>query len=387
MLISARTNSRGSDRARGCSAEVKYQGLACGIRYDLEGEPAGEAALELELDHADALPGPLDEDTFSMAVVAVVRDCYFLVRFPHVSVCSRLTRMATVLLVIFMTLGFQVFLLTEIKRFVTAKAVHDIRVAYETFENFTYLCPEHPENCYKLPNCPANCFRGLHSKRPNATVMFQRLAKMTEIQQANACRIPLSQPHFFCTVLFLWSISVLIEVRKTWNTTLRIMTLPSVPSMESAIVYDNEEVAGMRSSTIVGLTSYVKLFFLVVQLIRVSIALYLLWIGCRWLLGTNSFSDLILNAVALEFVVCIKEMFYNALMPNRNKLDLENTMVPRYPAKIPPSFVTFIQTLLFIVMCLAWSVSYMLYFQQVLPNYNWDVHETCANYIKQRYAA
>jgi len=41
---------------------------------------------------------------------------------------------------------------------------------------------------------------------------------------------------------------------------------------------------------------------------RTIITCLLLWLGCRWLLATNNFADLVLNAVALEFILSTKTM-------------------------------------------------------------------------------
>jgi len=334
--------------------------------------------------------GPLDEDTFGMAVVALVRDSYFLSRHPHLGRCSRLTRIATTLMVLFMTVGFQVFILSEIKRFVSSKAVHDIRNAYEKFENATYLCPEHPENCFRTFT---NHNRGRPESKPSEEVMYQRLSSMPETDQLEACSIPLSQPYFFFAVLVVWTTTVLREVRSTYTSTMRIVSIRTTLNMANALLYEDADddgraadAAHSHKATIVGLTRDFKIFFVWMQVMRLGIALYLLWIGCRWLLATNQFSDLILNAVALEFVLCLKEMFYTALMPERNKVDLIDTIVPQYPRTMPASSNTFMQTIFYVVVSFVWVILYMRYFQQVLPSYNFDVHAPCVRYIVHRYA-
>lgn len=382
-LWSARKDSARSNASSVSTSQ--YEGLD-EFDSDSDGERSTEATGHS--DHAMQDDAPLDPDTFGMAVVALVRDSYFLDRHPGQGSCHRLSRVSTTLITLFVTMGFQVFLLEEIKRFVSAKAVHDIRVAYEKYENATYLCPEFPENCYKTFT---NHNRGKLEHKPNATVMNERLSRMPEEDQATACRIPLSQPFFFWAVLTLWTTTVLRELRRIYTGTMRIMTIATTDSMANALMYDDGEDGHQGHKRthkvhIVGLTITIKLFFGLMQVCRFAIAVYLLWIGCRWLLGTTEFGDLILNAVALEFVLNLKEMFYLAFMPERNKIDLNDTSLPPYPRTIQPSFQTFIQTGVYMAVPFLWAALYMRYFQQVLPNYNWDVHDPCVHYIEKRYA-
>merc|ERR1711862_456298 len=79
-----------------------------------------------------------------------------------------------------------------------------------------------------------------------------------------------------------------------------------------------------------GLTVKIKVFFCLFMFVpRWAITSYLLWLGCRWLTATNDFADLILNAVALEFIMALKEFIYLALAPVMNMRECENTrMMP-----------------------------------------------------------
>lgn len=118
---------------------------------------------------------------------------------------------------------------------------------------------------------------------------------------------------------------------------------------------------------------------------RAGITFFLLYVGCRWLLATNCFSDLILNAVALEFILLLKEAFYVALVPLRNKLDLGITTIEPYQKQIQPALSAFVGSITLLLVAIAWVFLYMRFFQQVLPVYNWDVREPCVNFIKKRF--
>merc|ERR1719223_1783633 len=84
--------------------------------------------------------------------------------------------------------------------------------------------------------------------------------------------------------------------------------------------FGKEEEQGSGRRIIYQLTMCVKaLLSLLIFMPRIVINCILLWLGCRWLLATTSFSDLLLNAVALTFVLDLGQIFYHAAVPERNK--------------------------------------------------------------------
>lgn len=145
---------------------------------------------------------------------------------------------------------------------------------------------------------------------------------------------------------------------------------------------------GAGSEMIVArLTCVVKLIMVVFIFIpRMVITVFLVWLGCRWLLATNEFGDLILNAVALGFVLELKDILYVSLVPARNKQDLANTKIRNPLKKSPTSLWTFANTFLWGVLSIVWVYLYIFYLQAVLPGYKWDVRKVCTQWIKVRYA-
>merc|ERR1719474_140670 len=113
---------------------------------------------------------------------------------------------------------------------------------------------------------------------------------------------------------------------------------------------------------------------------RFAITMYLLWVGCRWLLATNNFADLILNAVALEFVLCLKDVMYLAIVSRRNML------IKPANATEPESMAVLIGTVAWAFIAAAWVLGFMGWpgrngFQHVLVDFQWDVHEVCSAWI------
>jgi hypothetical protein len=320
-------------------------------------------------------PVDLDEDTFGMSVCSLTRDSYFI-SFEGLTL-SRIVRLVTSLFLVLLTVMIQVWLLMKVKEFVCARAVHDIRNSYDKYQL----------HMYKNTTLTANGkHRGIPGTFPNLTQALLLLDTMSEDDQDNICRIPLSQPYFFGLVLIIWTLTCFAELRKAYTLQSTLMMLPTVDSMSESVGAGDDDSSDL-DAVIKGMTVLMKIGLTLLTFVpRVSVTLYLLWVGCRWLLATNNFGDLILNAVALEFILLIKEGLYVALMPTRSHLDLTVTKIMPYPDHMTSSWWNFVNTVFLLLIAFLWVFLYMRYWQQVLPQYNWDVHEVCESYIKTRYA-
>ena len=123
--------------------------------------------------------------------------------------------------------------------------------------------------------------------------------------------------------------------------------------------------------------------------------MFLTWLGCRWLLATNNFADLILNAVALEFILCLKDMLFAGLMSPKNHQDCGSTKFEPYPKKSHSGAMLLLTTFTWLIVAFVWVTIYIGYIpfiqyrftgvQAVLPGYKWDVHEVCESWVKWRY--
>mmetsp|Transcript_60312 Transcript_60312/g.131999 ORF Transcript_60312/g.131999 Transcript_60312/m.131999 type:complete len:371 (-) Transcript_60312:26-1138(-) len=327
----------------------------------------------------------LDADTFGLSVVSLVRDFYFLSRGKGTFV-NRWSRLLMSIFLLATCLTIQIYLLSQVKRFVSAKAVHDVRLDYDKFEQVMY--GGHTEVISDHPFVERRGLGGYF----NAS----NFAQLSSDEQANACRIPLSQPLFFWTVLFIWTLTCTAELRKArdlvWSL---LLNTEATHSMRHALK-DEDDIPG-GPAVIVALTMPVKTAIATMVIVpRLGITFYLIWIGCRWLLATNNFADLILNSVALEFILCLKDIMYLALVPRRSMLDLQNTTVVPLKKREPESLKVFIGTLLWAGVAAGWVTLYMGLrisedyhingLQKVLVDYRWDVHEVCLQWITDRYA-
>jgi hypothetical protein len=310
-------------------------------------------------------------------VCSLTRDTYFM--GVEGASTARIIRVCVSLFLLSLTIFIQAFLLAMVTKYVAARSVSDIRAAYDTFE-VTMYGKEHTTLTVNGKH------RGIPAFEPPLDEAMKRLNTLTPTQRDDACRIPLSQPTFFGLVLLVWTLTCLAELRKAVNLQMQILMLEKVSSMKYAIIrefYDASESEGI----ITGMTTELKIAITVVMFIpRLLITLYILYIGSRWLLATSNFSDLIMNAVALEFILLMKDTLYVALMPARSHLDLQITLISPYPRKLRPAWFNYANSLTLLFIAVLWVGLYMTMLQSVLPGYQWDVHDVCEQYIKERYA-
>jgi len=258
------------------------------------------------------------------------------------------------------------------KHYVTAKAVHDVRKAYDAFE--THMYAGHTITTVNGFNRGTDGFFD--------PKLFDSLDK--DVKNI-ACRISFSHPRFIFAILVIWTLSCVGEFKESYKSAISMLRLTTVDSMASALEHDDND-EGAHSLQIVGLTHPVKAILASITLVRFAICSVLLWMGCRWLVATTNFGDLVLNAVALVFILELKDFLYTILVPSRNKRDLQNTNIAPRKEKENPSFSRFIGSFLWVPVTLMWVFGYINMFQQVLPGYKWDIREVCTQWIMERYS-
>lgn len=206
------------------------------------------------------------------------------------------------------------------------------------------------------------------------------------------CDVTLSEPAFITTMLLIWVTRMLGEFRAVLYLIRRFEGLPRVPHYTMMINKRQSGESGVIHE-IVGLTwkCYLSLHCMI-TLPKLGINVWLTFMGVRWLASTVSFSDLILNALGLQFILDIDEMMLNCLFPERmmkalnaaqfclahKRMTLDEDkqdMKVRYHQAI-----FFIGCLFFLVYC------YLNFFQSVIPNFEWDINwETCKDVRKNQF--
>merc|ERR1719215_1521015 len=143
--------------------------------------------------------------------------------------------------------------------------------------------------------------------------------------------------------------------------------------------YKDKDTGRMTGKkVVVRVTTCTKVFMVVVVQIPVlAMNMFLLWIGCRWLVATLGFGEVLLNAVALEFVLNLHEIFYRAIVPYTMQTSLASILLPQGSRRTEkPNWGNMISAFGLFIVAIVWVALYIRY-QQVLPDYNWDIAPAC----------
>jgi len=137
---------------------------------------------------------------------------------------------------------------------------------------------------------------------------------------------------------------------------------------------------------------------------KIAIAVYLWWLGARWLTSTTNFQDLLLNAVALAFITELDELMYKVIVPEDIQALVGMYKIARSGYGCKPDIVAehFHETcstmleesdraarrriariLVTMAVVTALPILYMRYLQNVLPGYRWDVHAPCESRVAE----
>jgi len=316
-------------------------------------------------------PEGLDEDLYGMGIAALIRDSQ---RFALKSemLWLRVGRLAVSMLVLTFTMTLQVFLLYEMKHLVTSVSTHEAREAYDKYEVHMY------GNNTANMDVTAN---GYHRGK-DGFFDVSLFATMPDDDKDNVCQMPLSQPTFFVAILLVWALVCMAEVRRTVGLAISLVwATPTIASMKDALTETPEE--GDEAVIVIGLTLPIKIITVICVLLpRLIVSSLLLWLGCRWLAGTMGFSDVLQNAVTLEFILLLKDLFYKTMAPHHNKVETRSTLILPYADKEKPSTSVFLGAFLWGVLAISYVILYVEHFQTVLPDYRWDIHDACAAYLE-----
>eukprot|EP00931_Biecheleriopsis_adriatica_P030758 TRINITY_DN18094_c0_g1_i1.p1 TRINITY_DN18094_c0_g1~~TRINITY_DN18094_c0_g1_i1.p1 ORF type:complete len:435 (+),score=97.41 TRINITY_DN18094_c0_g1_i1:58-1362(+) len=349
------------------SAIVSLLFVICWRKYEERQTAAGMQCPDLEI--VEREPENLDEDVYGAGIASLVRDSWSLVQGKG-DLTLRVGRLLGSMFIMSFVIFLQVFVISQMQALVAAPAVTEIRKIYGRYEYVMY--GQSPSHIYLTPN---GFPRGI-DKQYFDPANFDLLSGD---EKASACAIPFSQLRLLLPILFIWTLTMIGDMRRCGDLFVRLMlSTPTISDMKEAVIEGEGE-----TEIIVGMTKKVKALVLCLCIIpRWFIDVYILWLGCRWLCATPSFSDLLLNSVALEFIVLLKDALYAGVVPDRNKRATQNTLIQPWQKTEPANYRVFLSAFLLLAVAFAWVQFYTFSFQAVLPDYKWDVAKTCAGYVE-----
>lgn len=126
------------------------------------------------------------------------------------------------------------------------------------------------------------------------------------------CQIGMTSSFSYLILLLIWVTSMLREVRSSAGLFLDISKMSLHQSAGNMISVSSSG----NTFRIVGLTSATRFCVIAVVVFpKGFISICLLTLGCQWLSATLSFEALVMNTVAMEFVVHVDEVLYEAFLP------------------------------------------------------------------------
>lgn len=399
------TDIRAHDKGRGVTIRFRplyFMGITClslGILVFIAAKynaPRDTQITRRENLHVKMKPHVLDQDLYGLFASILVRDSKDVICGSD-AVVLRASRLAISIVTWVFTMALQVYILVAMDQLVAALAVNHIRVVYNEFELIM-----HGGDMSKMVQVP---FGGIRGKAEDYDV--DNFMNMSPSSQSSSCQIALSQPNFLFVILVVWALTCASEVKAAVRFAIRVIyCTPTIQSMKDALEVQTFQTATGESTlhqqkslenptvmrefkmdshvkheVVVGITRPLKAMLGFAMALRVFVALYLLWIGAYWLLATCNFQEIVFNVVALDFVLLLQHLLYVALVPLRHRREQSATLFQplSFNAEMvePPSFLSFFGYYLLLIACIGWVLVYMLVWQTVLPDYQWDVLEAC----------
>jgi len=171
---------------------------------------------------------------------------------------------------------------------------------------------------------------------------------------------------FLFLVLQLWFLALLNEMRELVKLGEFTKVFPAAGEDGGLEVSKNDD--GDEEYTITGLTSGHRSSVLAIILMRVLVVIYLGFVGCIFLVMETGYMDLLMNAVALAFILEIDEILFGAVARAASCDELEACQDVEFETRLPTTGCAgwmlqkdFWGIVMFPIMTIAIMVAYQLF--------------------------
>lgn len=284
---------------------------------------------------------------------------------------------------------FQFLMLIWISDFVVQPAVHSVQFIYSKFhERFFTVDGEFLQDAWD-----------------DATSPYDLLYKK------ELCHMVYSKFFFLWLILMLWVLIMVIEIRKIAKLLLDVFRVPACPSSHPELMVRAVRYGNTNGSTgsqmgdedddeeddkhvIVGLTPFVRIFIFCAILVPKSvIGIWLMLLGMSWLSASESFSELILNALALQFVITIDDHLFEALLPETYRESMTKVVlhIPQralsIEEQVAEDWAAWRTSTIYFIFFSSFSFIYLANLQflpvlGVLPYFRHDMQEACEPFLQ-----
>lgn len=311
---------------------------------------------------------PLDVDIYGAAVSSCIRDMQVLSLGSHHNADEsiRSFRVVASLTMLWACMAAQGFISYMVASELSSVVVLKFRRLYDSFEVAVYA----PESLTLTSN-------GFHRGIPAG---FQPVgfADLAPSQMHTICQMPFANDMFLLIILFIWTLSCVVDLRRALCMLMDFTVTMPVAALKDATVVAEGDDGEVGEVTIVGIPMEMRAFLTAVIFIpRLVLDFVILFLGCRWLLSTSDMGDLILNAVALEFLLVLNSLVLQALVPVHGVNGLERTKAISSSSRHESAVMALLATLSWALFASSWCIFYVYFIEDVLPDYQWDVHAIC----------
>lgn len=311
---------------------------------------------------------PMEVDIYGAAVSSCIRDMQVLSLGSHQNADEsiRAFRVIASLTMLWGSIFIQGFISYMVASELSSVVVLKFRRLYDSFEVAVYSADALKPTA-----------NGFHRGLPEG-FNPQGFADLTDNQMHTICQMPFSNDIFLLTILFIWTLSCVVDLRRGLCMLIDFtITMPVAPLKDATLIATAED-GEAPDVTIVGIPLGMRAFLTaVIFLPRLILDFVILCLGCRWLVATSDMGDLILNAVALEFLLVLNSLVLQALVPAHGVGGLERTKVLSSSSRHASAVMALLATLSWTLFASSWCILYVYFIEDVLPDYQWDVHAVC----------
>jgi len=305
-----------------------------------------------------AMEFDIPEDAYGAAILALAKDLTDVVSEDAISGLA-ITRLMFPMVILAANLVLQFLCLSYINKYVVSASVHHVQ---ETFFRFH-----------------RDCFQ------PDGSMNQTEWARYDHEEKANLCQIAMTNQIFYYTILLIWTLSALHEIRTGQRLAGNIYRVPHANSVgEQIYVEDTDE----EKIYIRALKPIVRcLMIVLVVLPKIIISVSLMGLGMRWLSATTSFEELVMNAVAMTFVTQIDELLYQFALPAayRNQVaDINFSIADFTPEEVErEAWLAYVRSAFYFTLSFLLVWIYAEIVQDVLPNRVYELRTICSDWQRQ----
>ncbi|CAK8990436.1 unnamed protein product [Durusdinium trenchii] len=311
----------------------------------------------------------LPQDIYGVAIAAAIGDLSVIMHGQNVKKVN-FARLIFGIVTLAVNLWLQLFILYYVNHYIVQNAVHDAQENYAQFHREVFS--------------------------EDGEFVQEKWDNWNNGPYMELCNMAVSKLSFSAGIVFLWCARMLNEVRDSWQLAHDMFSIENLPAEAKPheMLYEVLDDSGETLRVEIVAVSWQARFIvsILVLLPKIVVATLLTYIGCRWLAATQSFGDLILNALALEFVIGIDDLMHEAFTPLDVRQFIELTKFAHIPkdksaldGQTDETSAEVIRSMLLVVGLLVWAFVYLNYFQQVLPNFPHDIREHCADRFYSHY--